>query len=291
MEISLFYAALAGFGYALAAMLSKRALHAGAGILRLSFVMNLVFVAVFAAFLWGGLAPVPWEKVHQPLGAGIFFFGGQIFTFAAIRTGDVSLQTPVMGTKAVFVVLIAVALGTEPVDARIFAAAVLSAVAVALLGFSGGGARHVGRTLVLALLSALFFACADTMVGTYGLAFGPEAFLILVMAVNGLLSFALIPFFHEPLRRTPRSAVPWLLLAALGMAGQALLLNDTLARYQQVAPLNILYSSRGLWSVVLAAPAAWLLCLPGDAVSRRFALLRLVGALLMSASIALVLAR
>lgn len=289
MDISLIFAAIAAIGYSVAAIFSKQALAQGCGIMRLSFVTNLVFVPVFALLLINAPSePISWGQIHQPLLTGLLFFLGQIFTFSAIRMGDVSLQTPVMGTKVVFVVLIALLLGTEQVSIQLILASLCSMVAVALLGFSGGGAKRVALTLSLALLSALFFAGSDTMVGAYGSAFGAPRFLFIAMLVNCLLSFLLLPFFSGSLRQITRQAWPWVCLAAIMMALQALLVNYTLARYQNVPAINVLYSSRGLWSVVLALPVALLFKLPRERLTARMLWQRGAGALLLSIAIGIV---
>jgi drug/metabolite transporter (DMT)-like permease len=280
--------AIAGFGYAVAATFSKRALGQGAGILRLSFIMNWVFVPVFALLLISHQGRIPWGLLQYPALTGLLFFLGQVFTFAAIRYGDVSLQTPIMGTKAVFAVLIAVALGTEVVTAPMAVAALVSMIGVALLGFSGDGVERVGRTLGLALLSSVFFAGSDTMVGYHAGAFGVPMFLFLTMLVNALLSCLLVPFFREPIRKMPASAWPWIIVACLLMAGQALLLNYTLGRYQNVAAINVIYSTRGLWSVVLGALALrYFAQSVKSAVPKRIFILRMSGALLMCLAIAI----
>jgi len=284
MEFSYINAAIAGLVYSVAAIFAKRALAEGAGTLRLSFVINLVFVPVFAIILLRHEGAIPWEQWLYPALTGSLFFLGQVFTFAAIRVGDVSLQTPMMGTKAVFVVIIAVFLGTEEVGLTMILAAVISMLAVALLGFSGIQGHKVSLTLGLALLSALFFAGSDTMFGAYGRDFGVPMFLFVAICVNALLSFALIPFFNGGMREISRAAWPWMLLAAVLMAGQALLLNFTLASYQNVAAINVLYTTRGLWSVLLG------LVVVGAAVKlsiadRRIFKLRLAGALMMCAAI------
>jgi drug/metabolite transporter (DMT)-like permease len=289
MDVSLIFSGLAALGYAVAAIFSKQALAQGCGILRLSFLINLVFIFVFAALLVDSSSePIPWELIHLPFLTGSLFFLGQVLTFSAIRMGDVSLQTPVMGTKAVFVVLIALWLGTEQVTPQLIVAAVLSMCAIALLGFSGGGAKRVGLTLALALGSSLFFAGSDTMVGAYGAVFGLQKFLFIAILVNGLLSFLLIPFFNGSIRQISRKAWPWVLMAALAMGLQALLLNYTLARYQNVSAINIIYSSRGLWSVFLAAPLAIMLSLPREHLTARMLWLRGLGALLLCIAIAIV---
>jgi|TARA_B110000908_G_scaffold171300_1_gene233558 drug/metabolite transporter (DMT)-like permease len=282
MESFYINTAIAAFGYAVAATLSKRALKQGAGILRLSFIMNWVFVPVFSFVLLSHEGAIPWSQLQFPLLTGVLFFLGQVFTFAAIRFGDVSLQTPVMGTKAVFAVLIAVLLGTEVVSVPIAVAALVSMFGIALLGFSGDGVEHVGRTLCFALLSSLFFASSDTMVGYYASDFGVPMYLFLTILVNALLSCFLVPFFREPIRRMPPTAWPWIIAACLLMAGQGLLLNYTLGRYQHVAAINVIYSTRGLWSVVLGAMAIRLFAqTAGPVAPRRIFIFRMAGALLM----------
>lgn len=288
MEPYLINAAIAGLGYALAAVLSKRALQAGCGILRLSFFINWCFVALFGLLLLGKMQPVDWSLLHRPILTGACFFAGQLFTFAAIRMGDVSLQTPVMGTKAVFVVCIALWLGTEVVTPALWIAAIISMVAVALLGFSGGGVERAGLTIVLALLSALFFAGSDTLVGMYGGGFGPASFLFIVMLTNGILSFGLVPFFNAPLRQISATGWKWACWAGLAMSGQALLMNYTIATSEHVSAINILYSSRGLWSVLLAGPVVLLLGMQPEATTRATRVRRLIGALLLSGAIAVI---
>lgn len=287
MELFHIYAALAALGYAIAAVFSKHALSKGAGILRLSFVMNFVFLLVFTVLLAQHEGSVPWKEVHLPVLTGLLFFIGQLFTLAAIRIGDVSLQTPVMGTKAVFAVLLAVICGTEAVGIPMALAAVVAMLGVACLGFSGNGAERVGISITLAALSSLFFAGSDTMVGFYAGSFGLPLFLFIAILVNALLSFVLIPFFNGPLRAIPSQAWPWVLAASGLMALQALLLNYTLGRYQHVAEVNVLYSTRGLWSVLIGAAAIRILRQKKVEGHNRMYSFRLSGALLMCAAIAI----
>lgn len=288
MEVFHIYAAFAAIGYAIAAILSKQALARGAGVLRLSFVINWLFVLVFATLLWGHEGSIPWGKLHHPIITGFLFFLGQVFTFTAIRFGDVSLQTPVMGTKAVFAVILAALLGTEMVTLPMALAAVVSMLGIGCLGFSGDGVERVGRTLCLALLSSFFFAGSDTMVGFFASDFGVPMFLFLAILANALFSLGLVPFFRESFREMPRIAWPWILAASFGMGLQALLLNYTLATYQNVAAVNVIYTTRGLWSVLLGAIAVRILSSAGPRVApRRVFMLRLAGAILMTLAIAI----
>lgn len=287
MEAFHIYASLAAVGYAIAAVFSKQALTRGAGILRLSFLVNMGFVPVFATLLLSHEGSIPWALVYQPIMTGLLFFIGQLFTFAAIRIGEVSLQTPMMGTKAVFAVVCAVVCGTETIDLPMFAAAVVAMLGVAFLGFSGNGSERIGLPITLAALSSLFFAGSDTMVGYYASGFGVAAFLFIAILTNALLSLLLIPYFREPIRMLPKHAWPWILAACLLMGLQALLLNNTLGRFQHVAEVNVLYSTRGLWSVALGALALRLFQKESKQKQGRIYLLRFIGALLMCLAIAI----
>lgn len=288
MEVFHIFAAFAAIGYAVAAILSKQALARGAGVLRFSFVINWLFVPVFATLLWAHEGAIPWKNLHYPIMTGFLFFLGQVFTFTAIRFGDVSLQTPVMGTKAVFAVILAVLLGTEVVTLPMALAAVVSMLGIAFLRFSGDGVERVGRTLCLALLSSFFFAGTDTMVGFFAGDFGVPMFLFLAILSNALFSLGLVPFFRESFREMPREAWPWVLAASFGMGLQALLLNYTLATYQNVAAVNVIYTTRGLWSVLLGVIALKFFVSAGQpAAPRRIFILRLAGAILMTLAIAI----
>jgi drug/metabolite transporter (DMT)-like permease len=289
MEYYSFNAIIAALIYSLAAVLSKGALEKGCGILRLSFIINQIFVLVFFLALGWKMEPVDWSQVHLPVIAGILFFFGQVFTFAAIRMGDVSIQTPVMGTKAVFVALIAALLGLQEVSWQMGLAAVLAALAVALLGFSGGKSERVGLTIGLSLMSALTFAGSDQMVGVFGSGFGKNSFLVIAIAVNALLSFGLIPFFNAPLRDIPKKSIRWAVAASIGMGVQAVILNYTLAASGKVVVINILYSARGLFSVVLGLLIAMLFTVSIEQMSWKVRIQRMIGAILISVAIAIAL--
>ena len=291
MEYSLIFGLIAGLGYATAALVSKRATKEGLGVFFLSLVINFAFLPVFALPLIknGFSFPNELSLIYQPAITGFTFFLGQVFTFAAIRVGDVSLHTPVMGAKAVFVVWIAVFWGTEEVSGELWLAALLSFAAVILLSFSGGKFKQIGLTLFFALASALFFAFADSLVGSFGKDFGTSAFLFLTMVVNAMLSLLLIPLMKWNRQMFKWQKLRWAFMAGLFMAGQALLLNWTMAEYRNVSAINIMYSSRGFWSVVLAVPLGMLLSLPREITQKRFFALRIIGALLMSAAIFIVI--
>lgn len=288
-EYSLQLGAVAALGYSLAALFTKSALQQGCGILRFSFICNLVFVLFFGLLLYPGIdlsANLGWEL---PILAGSLFFLGQVLTFSAIRVGDISIQTPIMGSKAVFVTIIAASFSLGDINLMIWIGAICSCFAVALLGFSGKNksvsAPRPFLSVLLSLASALAFAGSDVMVSTFSSNLGKHNFLFITMLTNGALSFLLIPFFKGPVLKMPRKAAPFIVLGSLGMAMQALLLNYTLASSERVAEINILYSTRGFWSLLLALFVGSIFFKNSERLEKKLLAMRIIGCLLMSLSV------
>jgi len=291
-----------GFGYVVAVLLVKRASAHGVGLWRTAFISNLAMGLCFTP-LWAlGGQPVDAARLWQPLLFAALFFVGQVFTFAALA-GDVSLATPVLGLKILFVAAASALLLTDAVRPAWWIAAALATAAVILLQWSPRGASglvpvkpadaapHPRRVVLLAALAALAFALADVLVQRFTPAWGPGRFLPLAFGGVALLSFGLIPFFHAPLRTVPTAAWPWLLPGAVLLAVQASGMAWTMGNYGRATAANILYSTRGLWSVLAVGLLGGWLGTAGErklppGVFRR----RLIGAVLMLAAIALVTA-
>src|SRR3954468_16686743 len=87
--------------YSFAALSLKRATGNGAGPWRISFVTNWIQAAFFAPFWLLGGSPFAWVRLWHPATVGVIFFVGQILTFLALSRGDVSVTTPVLGTKVI----------------------------------------------------------------------------------------------------------------------------------------------------------------------------------------------
>lgn len=275
--------------YVGAVLLLKRAAAYGVGVWRTAFVSNLA-MGVFFAPLWllGG-AGRPVAELWQPATAGVLFFIGQIFTFKALQSGDVSVATPVLGVKVVLVAFFSVVLLTEPVPLKWWIAAGLSTMAIVLLNRADRRPhRKVGRTVVEAALSAACFAATDVLVQKWAPAWGVGRFLPLMFLAVAALSAGFVPFFSAPLRAVPRAGWPWLLGGSVALAAQAANMAITLGVFGDATAVNIVYASRGLWSVL----AVWLVGhwfsndeqMLGGAVLRS----RLMGAGLMLVAIALV---
>lgn len=248
--------------YVGAALSLKRSSQEGAGVWRSTFVMNLTVAAMFSVMLLGGAGPGP-RPLWQPAVIGALFVAGQALTMLALSRGDVSVATPVMGTKVVFVAVFVTLIAGDRLTADYWASAAMSAAGVALLhaggggngnGRDGGAHRHLAFTVAASLGAAVCYALFDVLVRAWAGAWGVGRLLPAIMAWGAVLSLALWPLFEGPLTGTPRSARGPLLLGAVLIAAQALLLVRTLGLYPDTTRINVVYNSRGVWSVL----AVWL---------------------------------
>jgi hypothetical protein len=74
--------------------------------------------------------------------------------------------------------------------------------------------------------------------------------LPLTIGLVGMLSFALVPLFPSTPGRLPRPAWRWLGVGGALFAVQALLFVSGIARFGGATASNVIYSSRGVWSLV-----------------------------------------
>ena len=243
-------------GYVAAVLLVKRSADYGVGVWRTTFVSNIAMGLCFAPLWLLGGPGQPWSLVWQPLTAGALFFVGQIFTFIAQTKGDVTVATPMMGLKVLMVALASTLLLAEGIPLKWWIAAGLSTLGVALLGRAGGVKkhRHVLMTMLCAATASTAFATADVLIQKWARLWGAGRFLPIMFGGVAVAAFALIPLFREPLFTIPRAGWKWLLPGAILMALQATLLALTMGLWGDATTANIVYSSRGLWSVV----AVWL---------------------------------
>lgn len=245
---------ICAFLYAIASLSMKRALAEGAGATRSVFVTNACFFFGLLPLWWFFPSPVDPALLWAPALAGLVAFGGGLFQFMALKLGDVSVATPLLGGKVLFVALFSTVILGNVLPLSWWGGAVLAGLGVFFLGQVPGGHRHgskLGLTILLSLLSVASFALMDIVIAGWGETFGFQRFVVVQQVVTFGLSFALIPLFRAPLASMSRSCWPWLLLASVIIVGQYYLLNWTIAIYKDPTAINIFYSSRGIWSVIL----------------------------------------
>jgi drug/metabolite transporter (DMT)-like permease len=250
--------------YVAAALSLRRAAEARAGVWRSTFVMNLSAAICFLPLLVGPPGPGP-TPAWQPAVIAALFVVAQALTMIALNKGDVSVATPVMGTKVVFVALFVTLLVGEAIPLDYWISAAMSAAGIALLNLGGGGGgdgpatagaphKHAGMTVAASLAAASCYALFDVLVRKWAPAWGVSRLLPAIMALAAIFSLGLRPAFEGPLRSIPRPALGPLILGAALIGLQAVLLVRTLGLYADTTRINIVYNCRGLWSVL----AVWL---------------------------------
>jgi drug/metabolite transporter (DMT)-like permease len=238
--------------YVCAALLIKRSIALGMDVWRTVFVTNLVS-ALFFAPLWAFGGPgQPAHQLWQPAAVALLLLLGQLLVFVALSKGDVSVATPVLGLKTVFVALFTVMILGERMGAPLWLGAVLSALAVTLLNRADQSApRRVSFTVICGAAAAATFALFDVLIQKWSPLWGAGRFLPLMNGMAALFSVGLIPLFAAPLRSIPVAARPWVFGGAALMGVQGLMLVTAIAVFGNATAVNIVYNTRGVWSVVL----------------------------------------
>jgi len=286
--------------YIAAALFLKRAQQLGGGVLRTTFVANVAIALVFAAlWLMGGKSQPP-SLLWQPILVAVLFVAGQVFSILALSLGDVSVATPVLGAKTIFVAWFTTLLLATSLPWQLWCAAGLSFSAIVLLNraprsttteASHHHSRKLGKTLLFSLLAAGSYALFDVLVQKWSPAWGTGRFLPIMFAFSAAMSCVFLPFIREPWRDVPRAAWPSLAAGAFFMALQSFAFVSGVAMFGDATSMNVVYSARGIWSVA----AVWLI---GHWFSNTEAQLggsvlrwRLAGAALMTSAIVLVVTR
>lgn len=292
---ALFLPMVAALGYSFGAIAVKRALGAGASGVQVNLFCNVVMAAMFQ-LLW----LMPCRETHSfslaiPAGCGLLFFLGQIFTFRAIAAGDVSVATPLLGTKVLLVALFSVFLIGKALPTAWWWGSLLATIGIGLISYTpGGNHRHLTATVGWSLAASAVFALTDVMVQRGVPDVGYGRFAPVMFGSMGILSLLYLPGLARAARQgaeLPRPALPWLAGGSLLLAFQALGMYSAIGLYGSATATNILYGSRCLWSVLLVWMFGSLAGAPPTAADshRSVMLRRLGGALLLFLAMALVL--
>ena len=272
----------AGASYGLSALFSKRALELGAGTFRSLVWSNWAITLAFTPYPFLAEGPLSRTAVLGGLLLGLLFFLGQMACFLALRRGDASVVTTVMGSKSLFVALFLVLLGFQPeLPGKVWISALLAGVAVALLGWPGQNRSIPVRSLALATFTAACFGLTDALVPQFARSADPFHLLFIMVATVGLLSLPVIPMCRGQFLQWRGPADKCLCWGSVLVAGQALLMSIAIGFHNVPTEANVLYASRGLWSVLFAAVIGGWIGLSEASTPRRVVLRRALGALLL----------
>ena len=246
---------LLGLLYSVSAMAYKRAMAEGVDIWRIIFYSNLTTALLLLPLLVFADKPLPDASFHQPLAAGLSFFIGIILNVFALHRGDVSVATPVLGAKVLFVALFTIVLLAEPLQSSLWLAAVLVVLSILLL--RGPRRKPVVRfwsTVFCAMGSSASFALCDVSFQAWSRVWGFGLFIPLVFTGVCAMTFGLRYFFPEPHRPFSRRTFGWMVTGCVlnGLQTLGMFICISLFRHANAATaINIVYNSRVIWSVLL----------------------------------------
>ncbi len=284
----LLFPLVGAIGYAIASLLLKKALTEGAQPMACFHINNWTSTLAFLPLAFFETQPVNWHDWYLPVGLGTLFFVGGWFTFIAMQRGDVSLVTPVLGSKVVFVALGASLFITDSMKPLMWVAAIITTGGIFLMSATDfktpKGARLAGP-VVMALISAALYAFADVFLQKWAPSFGPKTFLAILSGTTGvlsLLSMTLLP------KRPPipwNRATQWSIGGSTLIAAQSMTLGLSLAYFNDAVGVNVVYATRGMWSLAVVALLGPLLGNRERHESGKAYGIRIVAALLLMAGV------
>jgi drug/metabolite transporter (DMT)-like permease len=282
-----------GMLYSVAAMAFKRAMAEGMDIGRIIFYSNLATVILLVPLLVLVSKPQPGAFLYQPLITAVAFFVGIALNVAAIWQGDVSVATPILGIKVLFVAFFTIIILDEPLRPSLWIGAVIAGVAFAMLrGPANRPSHRFWLTVFLAVGSSSAFALCDVFFQLWTRIWGVGLFIPMVFAIVCVLSFTLLTLFPAPGPAVTARSGRWLMAGCVlnGLQTLGMVICVGLFRHPNAATaINIVYNSRGIWSVLLV----WVLGHWFGNMERgqgsKIMVFRLAGSALMISAIVLIL--
>jgi drug/metabolite transporter (DMT)-like permease len=270
----------AGLLYAAGAISIKRAVEEGIGPWRMTFLSIWAMFVLFAPMAFFANQPLRLQSVWPAFACAFFFFLGNIFALLALARGDVSVATPVMGTKVVIVALLVAFWLRQPLDWTVWAAAVMALAGIFFLNARRPHAhgRKLWRTIGLSVCASFSFAITDVILQRWGPVQGVTVLCPAFMGLAAIMTLGLIPFFREPVWRIPRRAWPYLSLGVGLIAIQALGMAIAIGGFGDAPGANIAYSVRGIFSVILVWKAGCLFGSQEGLMEGKTIAARLIGA-------------
>ena len=181
------------------------------------------------------------------LGAGLALFFGRIFVVKALDVGALSIVGPLLGLKTLFVAIFAGLLGQVALSPGVWVAVLLACIGMALVQRGPKSkSKAYNRAILYALVASLLFASTDILVVEARSALSVGWLMPTLFLTVGLL----VPLLGS-IPKPPREGKLNLQRGAVTMGFQTSLVVLIICLTGQAVIVNIIYASRGLWSVVV----------------------------------------
>lgn len=276
--------------YTVGVLFVKRAVAEGAGVMRMFFLTNIFSFLVFIPVIFFVDERLELEGWSWALLTSTAEFFGAMFMLAGIRVGDVSVQTPLMGIKVIFVALFTILITGVAIPFTWWVGAGLAFVAILILGLPDLFKRSISMlSIVYVVLGCLFFGLADVLIQENASKYGGSPFILLTFGFLAVQSLVMIPFFTKGLWEIPRRTWRWVFAGSGLMAVQLVGLFLIITYYGKATVVNILYSSRGIWSIVAIWVVGHWFANKEQGYGKSVLFRRLVGASLLCLAIVIVL--
>ncbi|HEY3377313.1 MAG TPA: EamA family transporter [Armatimonadota bacterium] len=240
----------------------------GVGIFAGSFLVQAVSGAL--ALLLIVFFRVPWHPgaTWDMLAVVALSLTGFTFMMAAFSRDDASAVAPLIGLKVLFLTVLEACVFGHALGRGVWAGAVVSVVGITLAGQNDTWSLHPRDILrpgvLLMMAGAFFFAASDLFVKRTlhvwgGASLGVSLYLV---AMTGVVTALLLLLFSRRLLHAGgwvhawpalRSALPVLLLCAGTNYLMQLFIFSAFASAGQVTLPNIIYNTRNLFVVLIAA--------------------------------------
>lgn len=291
-DVVLLLPAGSALAYVLAAIFIKKAIGNGCTQAALNLAVNLLPAVAFQ-FFWLLARDVNWMQGWKPLVCGGTFLLGQVFTLLSWKSGEVSVTTPLLGTKVVFTAAFSALVFGQILEPQWWLGALACSLGVLLVTGATPRAllpRLLRRDALFSLGAAAMFGLTDVLVQRWTPDLGVPAFVATMFGVTGLASIAIfVPQMRGGLAEAPVPALPALAAGAVLYSFQILGMAIALGLHASATAVNVVYGSRAVWSVALT----WVLArrLRTDELNepRDVMIRRLVGAALVFGAVLAVL--
>ncbi|HWB06128.1 MAG TPA: DMT family transporter [Verrucomicrobiales bacterium] len=279
--------AAAAFIYTVASLLFKRAYEEGAGTLTVFHWSNLVSMPVFLPLFFSNHGAFPASDWWRPGVVAALMYIGTWIMFAAIRRGDISMVTPILGTKVVLVALTLVAISGSGPGSGLWLAACLATAGIFIIGkgdLKPGKAN--GGALLMCLGSSLLYSVSDVLIAHWAGNHGGTAFLAALPQFFGLFSLLSLIGSKPGSMRLPPGTPRWVISGSVLLALQGMSMGISLAFFNDPTGVNILYSTRGLWAIALVwCAGSWFANRERSRAGRSTMLWRLTGTVFITAGV------
>ena len=292
MSIPLYMAlpVVAALMYSYGSLYFKEAFEHGISVIHTFVVTSWIMGLVFVPLLFLETSPIPKDLLYQPILCALLFFLGNWFTFAAIRRGDMSIVVPAMGMKAVCVAIGASLFFGKTINPGMWTATILAAVGIYILGRSDQTrTKGISIPILLTLLSSACFGVCDAAIQAWAPSYGSKGFMGATFLVIAGLSSLFLRAAEHPLKNADRLGMRALLVGAFVIALQSILVAISVVSFDNATGVNVVYSSRGLWSVLFVWWIGHRFRSTEKHQDSRTFYTRLIGATIMMSAVALAL--